>query len=68
MMILNKFTPGPGNYPPLPSINEKGRFPISKYTNSCATLFNPPRSKRFPEFSGNKVPGPGNYPIEFTGI
>ena len=67
-MILNKFTPGPGNYPPLPSINEKGKYHVSHYPNSGATLFNPPRSKRFPEFSGTKVPGPGTYAVDFTGI
>lgn len=39
--------PGPGKYESLPAINEKGRYPISKYSNSCATLFNPKSSKRF---------------------
>ena len=67
-MTTNKLTPGPGNYASLPSINEKGKFSISQYTNSKAALFNPPRSKRFPEFTGNKVPGPGAYAIDFTGL
>jgi hypothetical protein len=37
----NEKVPGPGKYESLPAINEKGRYPISKYSNSCATLINP---------------------------
>lgn len=38
---------GPGAYNSVQGIDSKGRYPISKFSNSCATLFNPPRSKRF---------------------
>ena len=48
-MVLTKGVPGPGQYNPLPAINEKGRYPLSKYSNSCATIINPARSKRFPK-------------------
>ncbi|KAM3144344.1 hypothetical protein pb186bvf_003508 [Paramecium bursaria] len=65
-MVLTKGVPGPGQYNPLPAINEKGRYPLSKYSNSCATIINPARSKRFPkDFSSNLyAPAPGNYKIE----
>jgi hypothetical protein len=53
LMIMNKFVPGPGTYQPKPAINEKGKYTLSNHGNSCATLFNPPRSKRFPELKGN---------------
>jgi hypothetical protein len=49
LMILNKFVPGPGTYPDMPSINKFGKYQLSKFGNSGATLFNPPRSKRFVE-------------------
>ena len=48
-MILNKFVPGPGTYQDVPAINTVGRYTLSKFGNSCATTFNPPRSKRFSE-------------------
>lgn len=40
-LVSNANVPGPGKYESLPAINEKGRYPISKYHNSCATLINP---------------------------
>lgn len=87
-MILNKFVPGksnfynilkgPGTYTHQPAINPVGKYNLSQYNNSCATLFNPPRSMRFKElkgsyfisnfFLGKEVPGPGNYKVENTGI
>ena len=39
--------PGPGTYTTLPSINDKGRYVLSKIPNSGASVFNPPSSKRF---------------------
>lgn len=51
-MVLTKGVPGPGNYEALPAISLLGKYPISKYSNSCATLFNPKRSMRFPKNMG----------------
>ncbi len=56
---LRKKVPGPGTYEPPASINENGSFFNSKFKNSGSKVFNPPRSKRFPEFSHIKPPGPG---------
>lgn len=68
LMVSNKYVPGPGTYPHNPTINDKGRYPQSKHSNSCATLFNPPRSKRFQDLKGGNAPGPGNYALDNTGI
>jgi len=55
-----KFVPGPGTYAPPESINAKGRYAVSSYSNSRATLISPARSRRFvPMKPGN--PGPGAY-------
>ncbi|CAD8202217.1 unnamed protein product [Paramecium octaurelia] len=69
IMILTKNVPGPGAYNSVQGIDSKGRYPISKFSNSCATLFNPPRSKRFDnkQYSSD-VPGPGNYKLDNIGI
>ena len=47
MLLTGKEIPGPGTYESLPAVNPVGKYPISKYNNSCATLFNPKNSKRF---------------------
>lgn len=47
MVLTSKEIPGPGTYESLPAVNAVGKYPISKYNNSCATLFNPKNSKRF---------------------
>ena len=47
IMILTKGIPGPGAYEAIPAINDKGRYTLSKFSNSCATLINPSRSRRF---------------------
>ena len=62
--------PGPGTYTILPSISDKGKYSLSSYQNSCATVFSPPSSIRFKdEFKHIKVPGPGNYKIDsITGL
>jgi len=44
LLILNKFVPGPGAYPQMPTINEKGKYILSKFHNSGASTFNPPKS------------------------
>ncbi|CAD8109883.1 unnamed protein product [Paramecium primaurelia] len=70
MVLTGKEIPGPGTYESLPAVNPVGKYPISKYNNSCATLFNPKNSKRFvKDFSTNLyAPGPGTYPVDKTGI
>jgi hypothetical protein len=40
-------TPGPGQYKSYNTINEFGRYVLSKLQNSKASNFNPPHSKRF---------------------
>lgn len=55
-----KYVPGPGTYPIPQTINERGRYYNAKFKNSCATLFSPPRSKRFEEMKPG-FPGPGTY-------
>lgn len=47
MVLTSKEIPGPGTYESLPAVNPVGKYPISKYNNSCATLFNPKNSRRF---------------------
>lgn len=56
-------SPGPGTYPNIPSINDKGKYFNSKFKSSGASLFNPRTSDRFgPNFSkARQVPGPGHY-------
>jgi len=56
-----KFVPGPGSYPVFTATSPKGRYPISKFKNSCATLFSPARSRRFYDMKPG-FPGPGTYP------
>eukprot|EP00831_Metopus_contortus_P067360 TRINITY_DN6010_c0_g3_i1.p1 TRINITY_DN6010_c0_g3~~TRINITY_DN6010_c0_g3_i1.p1 ORF type:complete len:153 (+),score=1.03 TRINITY_DN6010_c0_g3_i1:439-897(+) len=60
-------SPGPCAYEALPSINANGKYVYSKFKNSMAIVFNPPRSKRFSTSRGVSCLGPGQYdPI--TGI
>jgi len=59
-LVSPKYVPGPGTYPVPETINTRGNYHNSKFADSGATLFSPPRSKRFAELkSGN--PGPGTY-------
>jgi hypothetical protein len=58
--------PGPGTYPTLNSISQKGFQFLSKWRSSLASVFHPPRSARF---SGTPkhirlVPGPGHYDMK----
>jgi len=55
-----KFVPGPGSYPPTETLNVKGKYYVSKFKSSGATLISPARSKRFGEIK-SAVPGPGTY-------
>ena len=54
MLILNNF-PGPGTYKDVPTINKTGRYTLSRFSNSGATLFNPPRSKRFTDDNSSNI-------------
>lgn len=66
---LRHRSPGPSTYEAPTAISPDGKFPYSNYKNSCCSVFNPPKSKRF--FSKfllnhlaparNIVPGPGQY-------
>jgi|LakMenEpi03Aug12_release.lakeMendotaPanAssembly.Ray.scaffolds.fasta_scaffold3621670_1 hypothetical protein len=46
LFILTLCKKGPGTYPTLPALNEKGKYVISKYRGSGCGVINP-RSKRF---------------------
>jgi len=59
-LVSPKFVPGPGAYPIPESINSRGNYHLSKFTNSGATLISPARSKRFTDVK-NANPGPGSY-------
>lgn len=55
-----KHVPGPGTYQSVETITPKGKYFVSKFKSSGATLVSPARSKRFNELKpGN--PGPGTY-------
>jgi hypothetical protein len=61
-----KFVPGPGSYPVFVATSPKGKYPISNFKGSGATLFSPVRSKRFYDLKPG-FPGPGTYtPIAAT--
>eukprot|EP01017_Pseudomicrothorax_dubius_P025273 TRINITY_DN270_c0_g2_i1.p1 TRINITY_DN270_c0_g2~~TRINITY_DN270_c0_g2_i1.p1 ORF type:complete len:286 (-),score=49.84 TRINITY_DN270_c0_g2_i1:118-975(-) len=63
----SKSVPGPGSYPIIPAISKGGKHFYSKYKDSGATTFNPPKSKRFNEENPTKtVPGPGAYDFHAT--
>jgi len=55
-----KFVPGPGTYPVLETISPKGKYNVSKYKGSGATLIAPARSQRFTDLKPG-FPGPGTY-------
>jgi len=55
-----KFVPGPGAYPQLETLTPKGKYYVSKFKSSGATLIAPSRSKRFTELKPG-YPGPGTY-------
>ena len=55
-------SPGPGTYPNIPSINDKGKYFNSKFKSSGASLFNPRTSDRFgPNFSKGEKKIYNNY-------
>lgn len=51
--------PGPGTYPVVFCINQKGNYFLSKYKNSCVRDFSKVGGRN--ELVENKVPGPGSY-------
>jgi len=55
-----KHVPGPGTYQSVETINAKGKYFVSKFKSSGATLVSPARSKRFDELKAGN-PGPGTY-------
>jgi hypothetical protein len=54
MIYIFSLVPGPGSYDNLPSISKDGKYPISKFHNSLATVINPPNSKRFSDVQFGK--------------
>jgi len=66
-------TPGPGTYPSPTALSSTGNYFFSKFKNSGAIPFSPPRSSRFPLSKAGKhffplvfylkgdQPGPGAY-------
>lgn len=54
------FTPGPGTYESVQTIQPKGKYFVSKFKSSGATLVSPARSRRFYPLK-SEVPGPGTY-------
>jgi len=66
---LTKKNPGPGAYNPEAAIKDDGLYHNSKFKNSGAMHFNPPKSKRFDENTKGDKPGPGAYDVrKSTGI
>jgi len=59
-LVSSKSVPGPGTYPVIEATNIKGKYYLSKFKGSGATLISPSRSKRFIEFKDDN-PGPGTY-------
>jgi len=55
-----KFVPGPGSYPVFVATSPTGKYAISTFNNSKATVFSPSRSRRFYELKPG-YPGPGTY-------
>lgn len=60
-LTTQRHVPGPGAYPAYVTITPKGKYFVSKFKDSQANTFAPPRSARFPEIRDGKYPGPGSY-------
>jgi len=58
-----RHVPGPGAYPAYDTIAPKRKYLISKFRNSQASTFAPPRSARFSPSKEGKAPGPGSYEL-----
>ena len=58
--------PGPGTYPTLDSISQKGFQFLSRWKSSLASVFHPPQSTRFKDApkEAKVVPGPGQYEVK----
>lgn len=61
--------PGPGDYENPETLSPKGKYSVSKHQGVGSPLYSPKSQKRFADFSnpkfysGNEVPGPGNYKV-----
>jgi len=66
-LISSAKVPGPGTYLTIGTIDPKGRYNVSKFKNSGATIIAPSRSIRFASAKEAKEPGPGAYDLK-TGI
>jgi len=65
-LVSSKHVPGPGTYTTVGTIDPKGRYNVSKFKNSGATIINPSRSHEINDKKKND-PGPGAYDLK-TGI
>lgn len=63
----SKTVPGPGAYRTIDDINTKGKYWLSKFKNSGASIISPARSERFQYEKKRNEPGPGSYDPK-TGI
>ena len=64
MFSTVKTNPGPGQYNFATTMTNTGSNYISKYKSSGATVINPKKSARFPEYNTRELkanPGPGEY-------
>jgi len=66
--VSSKTVPGPGTYGTIGAIDPKGKYNVSKFKNSGASIIAPARSQRWPTGKDGKTePGPGQYDLK-TGI
>jgi len=61
-----RHVPGPGTYPAYDTLRPSGKYFVSKFKNSGASSFAPPRSSRFPATHDGKYPAPGSYDLAPT--
>lgn len=62
-MTTSRLVPGPGAYPQFSTLSPKGEYFVSKFKNSGASSFAPPKSARFSQDKEGQLPGPGAYDI-----
>jgi len=65
-LVSSKHVPGPGAYTTVGTIDPKGKYQVSKFKNSGATIIAPSRGERGTN-KDKTEPGPGQYDLK-TGI
>jgi hypothetical protein len=61
LILPSRKVPGPGTYEETLKINKMGKYFVSNYRNSLASVFHPAKSKRFSPSKMGELPGPGTY-------